>query len=386
MGRSTVEILEALVSFDTSSRNSNLPLIEWVASFLGEQGVEATVLPDETGTKANLVARIGPAADGGVVLCGHTDVVPVDGQPWTRDPFTLTSEDGRLYGRGTTDMKGFIASALAAVPRFVAAAGTRPVVLAFSYDEEVGCFGAPALASHLTTSGTRPAAVITGEPTGMRVARAHKGIRAFRTTITGRDGHSSRPDQAASAVVAACRLVVFVDELAGRLAADGLRVPGFAPEHTTMNVGVVSGGTALNIVPRTCSVVWEYRWVPGEDVEAVRDAVERFAHERLLPDLRRVAPEAEVTTEVLADVPALDPRENEGAAELARVLGAEADGEPVAFGTDGAVLQAAGLPTVVCGPGFMDQGHRPDEFVEVAQLERCDALMERLASWASGAG
>lgn len=380
--RATVEILEELIAFDTTSSNSNEPFIEWVVGYLDGHGISSRVLPGPAG-KANLVARVGPPGEGGVVLCGHTDVVPVQGQPWTKDPFRLTREGTRLYGRGTADMKGFIASALAAVPDLTARSLRRPVTLALTYDEEVGCLGAPGLADALSADGPPPAVVITGEPTQLSVVRSHKGIRVLRTTVTGREGHSSRPDQTASAVMAAARIVGFIEQLAAELASDGLSVAGFVPRHTTMNVGTIVGGSALNIVPRSCVFVWEYRSVPGEDVDAIQRGVERFAAEQVLPSMLKTAPEATIATEVIADVPALDPSDNEAAARFVRQLGGLAEGDPVAYGTDGAVLQVRGLPTIVCGPGSMDQGHQPDEFIEQGELDRCDALMARLAAWAA---
>lgn len=377
VSRTTIEILERLVGFDTTSHKSNLPMIEWIGSYLADHGGDCIVLPDVTGEKANLIARFGPPASGGVVLCGHADVVPVDGQAWTRDPFVLTRERSRLYGRGTADMKGFIASALAAAPRLAAAPLATPITIALTHDEEVGCLGAPALAAALQETQPMPAAVIVGEPTSMRVVRAHKGIRALRTTITGSSGHSSRPDQASSAVTAAARLIAFIDELAESLASHRLRSDRFEPPYTTINVGTVAGGTAVNVVPATCVLTWEYRSVPGEQPDRILDKVAAFAAEILLP-MRRAAPDAAITTETLADIPPLDPAGNAAAAALLQSLGV-AEGEPVAYATDGAVLQAAGLPAVLCGPGSMTRGHQPDEYLDAADLLRCDALMTQLA-------
>jgi acetylornithine deacetylase len=378
----TLQILEKLVAFDTTSRNSNRPLVDWAANYLSEQGVSCEILLDVTGEKANLVARIGPAEVGGVVLCGHTDVVPVDGQPWTRPPFALTREAGRVYGRGTTDMKGFLASMLAAVPAFVDAESRRPLTIALTHDEEVGCLGAPALAGQLAAEPI-PAAVVVGEPTSMRVARAHKGVRVLRTTVTGLDVHSSRTDLGASAIAGASRLVVAIEDLADELAAIGRRHDDFQPAHTTISVGTIAGGQALNIVPRECSFGWEYRWIPGQEVDAILKRVEDFGYAEVLPRLWGRAPNASVTTDILADVPALDPGTNGLAAALLCSLGLEASPSAVAFATDGSTLQQAGLPVVVCGPGSMAQGHQPDEFIEVSELDRCDQFMQRLAAWAA---
>ncbi|HEX9888562.1 MAG TPA: acetylornithine deacetylase, partial [Nitriliruptorales bacterium] len=320
----TVELLERLIGFDTTSRNSNLDLLAWVEGLLEQHGVASRRIPNEDGSKANLVARIGPDVAGGVVLCGHTDTVPVDGQPWDTDPHTLIEKDGRLYGRGTADMKGFIACALAAVPTLVAAELRRPITLAFTYDEEVGCVGAPSLAADLVDNEPRPAVVITGEPTSMRVVRAHKGIRVSRTTVTGLDGHSSQGQPTASAIIGAGRIIAHIGDLADELRESGVRAEGFHPPHTTANVGTVEGGQAVNIVPRHCAFTWEFRPVPGEDADAIADAVRTYARDEILPRLRASAPGADVTFEVIADVPALDAAGNaEAAALVAGLAGAD---------------------------------------------------------------
>lgn len=385
-GLDTLGILERLVGFDTTSRNSNLELIEWVETYLGDLGVASSRVPDAAGVKAGLVAQIGPSHEGGVVLCGHTDTVPVDGQPWTRPPFALSlSDDGtRAYGRGTTDMKGFIAASLAAVPTFLAADLQRPVILALSYDEEVGCHGAPALARHLTTMPP-VAAVVIGEPTSMQVVQAHKGVRVLRTTVTGLDAHSSRTDLAVSAVMAAARLVTYLEDTASRLAAEGVHNPAFTPPYTTINVGTIAGGQALNIVPRTCSFVWEYRGVPGEDIEAIQRNFESFARDEILPRLLAVTPDASIETSVTASIPALDPSSNLAVRNLLQSLGIEGSDAAIAFGTDGSILQEAGMPVAVCGPGSMMQGHQPDEFISLEELDACDRFMARLAASLAGA-
>lgn len=383
--RSTIEILDRLVAYDTTSRNSNLDLIDWVTPYLTSHGVESTRLYDETGSKASLVARIGPERTDGVVLCGHTDVVPVDGQPWSGDPFRLTRLGDRLHGRGTTDMKGFIAAALAVVPELAQADLVRPVTLALTYDEEVGCLGAAALAEYLVNEQPRPALVMVGEPTSMRVARAHKAVRVLRTTVTGRDTHSSRTDQGASAISAAARLVAYIDELAEQLAAEGVRRAGFEPEYTTINVGTIAGGQALNIVPRLCGFEWEYRCVSGEDADDIQRRVESFAQAHVLPRLREVAPEADIVTEQLSDVPALEPDGNATAADVLLAMGLREATQSVSFGTDASALQRAGLPTVVCGPGSMAQGHQVDEYIEISELARCDEFFRGLVQWAAAA-
>jgi acetylornithine deacetylase len=371
-----VEILERLVGFDTTSVHSNLPLIDWVSGYLDERGVESVRLPDPTGTKASLVARIGPSRAGGGVLCGHTDVVPADATQWTRPPFHMTQEGTKLYGRGTTDMKGFIACVLAAVPELVASPLTVPMMLAFTYDEEVGCLGAPGMADYLRDAMPDPCAVIVGEPTAMQVVRAHKGLRLMHTIVTGRSAHSSRTDEGVSAIAAMARLVNHLSEMASVLAVPSGR--DFVPPHTTINVGTINGGQAVNIVPDRCEIMWECRVLPGTDAATVEADFRRFADEEVLPSLRVRAPDASITTEVLADIPALDPAGNESAATLVGSLAGLDQLASVSYATDGAAIQLAGLPTVVVGPGSMAQGHRPDEYVEIEQLEQCSALLEKL--------
>jgi acetylornithine deacetylase len=371
-------LLERLVAIDTTSATTNLPLLAVVEEVLDAHGVPNERVPDPTGTKANLLARIGPEVAGGVVVSGHTDCVPVEGQPWTRDPFGLHEADGRLHGRGTTDMKGFLAVLLAAVPRFAAADLQRPLLLALTYDEEIGTVGAPAAVERLLATQPRPSAVLIGEPTGMQVVSGHKGIRAFTTVVEGLDGHSSQPQRAANAIAAAARIAVHLDDLAAeRLAAAG--DPRFDPPATTVNLATVRGGQAINIVPRRCELTWEYRPVPADDSFAIRDEVDRFARQEVLPRLRAATGvgRIETRTDAVARALAIEP---DGAAErLARALtGDDGPVRTVPFGTDGGHFQAAGLSTVVVGPGRIEQAHTPDEWIEVAQLEACTAFLDRL--------
>jgi acetylornithine deacetylase len=372
-------LLERLVAIDTTSATTNLPLLAVVEEVLDAHDIPHERVPDPTGTKANLLARIGPEVAGGVVVSGHTDCVPVEGQPWTRDPFTLHEQDGRLHGRGTTDMKGFLAVLLAAVPRFVAADLRRPLLLALTYDEEIGTVGAPAAVERLLATQPRPSAVLIGEPTGMQVVSGHKGIRAFTTVVEGLDGHSSQPQRAANAIAAAARIATHLDDLAAeRLATAG--DPRFDPPATTVNLATVRGGQAINIVPRRCELTWEYRPVPADDSFAIRDEVDRFARQEVLPRLRAGTGvgRIETRTDAVARALAIEP---DGPAErLARALtGDDGPVRTVPFGTDGGHFQAAGLSTVVVGPGRIEQAHTPDEWIEVAQLEACTAFLDRLS-------
>jgi acetylornithine deacetylase len=375
-------LLDLLVGMDTTSRASNLDLVAAVEDLLDAHAVphERVLSPD--GTKANLLARIGPDVPGGVVLTGHTDCVPVDGQPWTRDPFTVHEEAGRLYGRGVTDMKGFLAVVLAALPRACRADLERPVLLALTYDEELGTIGAPSAVARLAEAHPTPSAVIVGEPTSMGVVTAHKGVRAFTTTVEGRDGHSSQPQVAANAIAAIARTATFIDDLAARQAAT-VRDDRFEPPYTSFNLASVTGGQAINIVPRHAELTWEYRPIPADDGDALAAEVDAFVRAEVLPRLRRDTGVGEVRTVPNAVARALAAEEDGAAERLVRTLtGDTAAAGTVPFGTDGGHFQAMGWSTVVCGPGDIAQAHQPDEWVELAQLEACvrfvDALVEHL--------
>jgi acetylornithine deacetylase len=374
-------LLDTLVGMDTTSARSNLDLLTFVESLLDEHGVPHERVPSPDGRKANLLARIGPEVDGGVVLTGHTDCVPVVGQPWSRDPFVAHEEDGRLYGRGVADMKGFLAVVLAALPRLCAGDLERPVILALTYDEEVGTVGAPSAVHRLADAYPTPEAVIVGEPTSMGVVTAHKGVRAFTTTVDGLDGHSSRPEAAANAVAALARITTFIDDLAEARRTDpAARDDDFDPPYTTFNVATITGGQAINIVPRRAELTWEYRPVPADDSDALRDEVERFAHEEVLPRLRRDTGVGAVTFVADAVARTLAAEDGGAAERLVRSLtGDTAPARTVAFGTDGGHFQSAGWSTAVCGPGDIAQAHQPDEWIEIAQLEACTRFVERLA-------
>ena len=355
-----IEILDRLVAFDTTSSRSNRALIDWVADYLAQYGVAATLIPGSgPGSggdgKANLFATIGGASGkperGGVILSGHTDVVPVAGQEWRTNPFRLTEADGRLHGRGTADMKGFIALALALVPDAMRRDLAVPLHLALSHDEEVGCLGAPALIRALPEGLARPAMAIIGEPTSMQVANRQKGLSFFRTRITGREGHSSAPDLGVSAIAAAAEIILEI----GRLHAEGRTAAspdsGFDPPHTTMSVGTIAGGAAVNIIARDCAFEWEMRNLPQDDAAAVKARVDRFVAETLLPRMRAVYPRASVETETVVAVPPLVPEPGSAAEELARRLTGANTTTSVSFATEAGLFQRAGIPAIVCGPG-----------------------------------
>lgn len=376
------DLLARLVAFDTTSRGSNLELISWVESYLDDLGASHRRVPNADGTKSNLIATLGPDIEGGVVLSGHTDVVPVDGQPWTTEPFTLTERDGRLYGRGTCDMKGFLALALAAAPE-LAASARRPVHLAFSYDEEIGCLGAPAMIEVIRRELPRPSVVIVGEPTRMEAVNAHKGIATFEVVVTGREAHSSQTHLGVSAIMEAVRLMGSLNDLAARLDAEADPASPFTPKGPTLTIGLVSGGTAHNILARECRFVFDLRCPAPLTPEGV---IAPFLAEAAAMDqaLKARAAEAGVTVRMRTNVPPFAP-EKDGAAEvLARRLAGD-NGPPrvVAFAAEAGQFQQAGFSTVICGPGAIDQAHQPDEYVEIAQLQRGASFMRRLIEWAA---
>ena len=362
------EMLAKLVSFNTESQRSNLDLIHFCRDYLAGLGVESTLVPSEDGQKANLYATIGPKMEGGVVLSGHTDVVPVAGQDWTSDPWTLTERDGKLYGRGTCDMKGFDAIALALVPEMLAAPLKRPIYIALSYDEEVGCLGARVLTKAMTAAGLKPSAVIVGEPSMMQVVTAHKGGTRMRTTVRGHAVHSSRVDIGVPAVMIAGELIHWHNEVMAENKARSSPDNGFEPPYSTTHVGTVQGGTAVNITAELCSFAHEVRVVPGDEgVDYVGCYKAKVAE--LEAKMQAIAPETGITVEVTSSTPPLGP-EVDGAAEaLARRLTGDNGSHVVAYGTEGGLFQGEGWSTVVCGPGDIAQAHQPNEFITIAQLE-----------------
>ena len=372
----TLDMTRRLVSFDTVSRGSNLELVEFVENLLDDHGVQAVRVPSDDGNKSNLMATIGPDEPGGVILSGHTDVVPVDGQPWSADPFAPWIADGRLFGRGTCDMKAFIAAALAAVPRMTSL--RRPIHLALSYDEEVGCLGAPRMIDRMAATLPPCRAAIVGEPTRMESVCAHKGIVALRTRVTGYETHSSQTHRGVSAVMTAARLVTFLDDAAAKLAAESAAETGFEPPYTTVHVGVIRGGTAINIVSRECEFVWDIRAIRDSDATAVLEAFEAFCRDEILPGMRRRHPGAGVSTEILARAPAFDAAADSPAVELVQRLTGLGGSRKVSYAAEAGLFHDAGIPTVVCGPGSIDQAHQPDEYIALAQLDAVDAMLGRL--------
>lgn len=373
-----IDLLAKLVAFDTTSRGSNLALIQWVEGYLADLGVPTRRVPNADGTKSNLMATIGPAVEGGIVLSGHTDVVPVDGQPWSSDPWTLTERDGRLYGRGTCDMKGFLALALAAAPELAKATLSRPVHLAFSYDEEIGCLGAPDMIAVIAAEVPKPALVVVGEPTDMVAVRGHKGIATFTVTVTGREAHSSLTHLGISANMVAIKLMAMLVELSERLEREADPASPFTPKGASLTIGMIHGGTAGNILARECAFLFDLRTPAGQDPMALLTDVFAAAA-RMDAEIKAKAPEGGVKIERRSLTPALAPEENGVAEAFARRLAGD-NGPPrvVPYAAEAGQFQGAGFSTVICGPGSIDQAHQPDEYVEISQMQRGAAFMRRL--------
>lgn len=380
MTPTTTDILAALVGFDTTSRNSNLALIGWVRAYLDGLGVPCRISLDATGQKANLHAVVGPQAEGGVALSGHVDTVPVDGQAWSTDPFSLSARGGRLQGRGSTDMKGFVAAMLAAVPDLQAAGLRRPVHLLLSYDEEVGCLGVHRLIEDMGAGGLRPALCIVGEPTLMQPVLAHKGRMAVRVDVRGRGGHSSAPAAGVNAVHAAAEAVAWIAADARRIAAEGPFEDGFDPPHSTVHVGAMAGGTALNMIPEHAWFEFEYRGIPATDRGGELDRLRAHVEAQVAPAMRAVDPAAGFAFTILNDVPALSLDPSHELAGLVRQLTGSNSTGKVSYGTEAGVFQAAGIPTIVCGPGDIAQAHQPDEWIAASELAACDGFIRRLAA------
>jgi acetylornithine deacetylase len=378
--KSTIEILNRLIGFASVSSESNLDIVAWIEDYLSQHGVTSRRIYDSTGRKASILATIGPAERAGIVLSAHTDVVPVAGQAWTSPPFTATGLDNRIVGRGATDMKGFIASVLAHVPHFKTAAIATPVHIALSYDEEVGCLGAPDLVAEIAAAPVKPALCIVGEPTGLRVGYAHKGKIARSVTVIGRGGHSALPHRAANAVFAAARIVAALEDLALRTARAGPRDTAFDPPYTTIHVGSLHGGTALNFVPDRATLEFEIRYLPGTDMSvllAQTDAAIAEARE----GLKAQAPEASISVEELASYPALMSASGSAAIAAVQRLADRNDGATtVSFGTEAGLYAEAGIATVVCGPGDIARAHKADEWIGLDELACADRMMQRLAS------
>lgn len=376
-----IEILKQLIRFRTVSRNSNLDLIEWVRAYLSGFGIACQLIYDRSYAKANLFATIGDSRRGGLVLSGHTDVVPIDDQEWSSDPFEAVVRDGRVYGRGAADMKGFLAAVLATVPHIQAAQRTAPLHLAFSFDEEVGCIGVRSLISNLTEQGIEPQSCVIGEPTEMRVVVGHKGSSVYRCTVRGRQMHSSLAPHGVNAIEYAAKLILKLREIQDRLRRSEPEHDGFDVRYTTVNLGSVHGGGASNIVASDCEFRFDIRYLPWTKAEGIIAELEIFARNELLPQMRETAPEAAVQFEKMGDVPAMQTdADSQLVCDMQKLAGDREPAGYVGFGTEAGLFHKAGIPTVVCGPGSIAQAHRPDEFITLRQLARCEAFLRRLTN------
>ena len=373
-----IDLLDRLVGFNTVSSRSNLELIEFVRRYLADLGVESEIIPDQTGRKANLLASVGPTDRPGYVLSGHTDVVPVDGQEWSRDPFKLFRDGGRLYGRGATDMKGFLACMLGRVPNMLAAPLQAPVHLAFSYDEEVGCLGVPGIVQHMQKTLPSQLAVFVGEPTMMGVVGGHKGSTGLLTTVTGKACHSSRPDLGVNAIFRAAEIIAelerYVEELKAAPDADS----PFELPYTTVSVGVVQGGTARNAIPGDCAIQWDIRATKPNMVESLVERFEAFVAEKVLPGMKADFSDSSVVTRMVYDVPPLAPAPGSRAETLAKRFAGKNQTATVNYGSEAGIFQKAGWPTIVCGPGRDTEAHITDEWIAVDEMERASAFIDRL--------
>ena len=382
----SLEMIERLIGFDTTSRLSNLELIDFVEGYLRGYGVASERIVSEDGRKANLWATLGDINQGGgIILSGHSDVVPVEGQDWSSDPFRAVIRDGRLYGRGSCDMKSFLAIALAMVPDFLQHPLRVPLHFAISYDEEVGCLGVRPMLEHILSNTPAtippPSLAIIGEPTNMQVVNAHKSIQVQETFIEGHEAHSSATHKGVNAIIAAAKLIDFLDSIGVEMRERGETSPRFDPPYTSVQVGVISGGEAANIIPRHCRFVWEYRGIPGSDEKEILQRFTAYAEETLLPEMRRVAKHASIKTRVIASVPGFSAGENSAAEALAMRLSGSNRSLAVSYASEAGLFENAGIAAVVCGPGDILQAHRPDEFIELSQIEECELFLRRLLEY-----
>lgn len=374
----SMPMIERLIGFDTTSRKSNLELIDWVRDYFDGFGVVSRLTFDADERKANLFATIGDPDQPGIILSGHTDVVPVDGQDWNSNPFKVTERDDTLVGRGTSDMKGFIACALTLVPELAKRKLNTPIQFALSYDEEVGCRGVPALIADLANLPVRPKACVVGEPTSMGVVNGHKGKMAIRAHVHGLECHSALCDRGVNAIETASEVILFLRDMLRRRQKDGPFDPLFDPPYSTIHTGTIHGGTALNIVPKDCAFDFEFRTLPVEDPHDLLAEVEAFVATHVLPQMRAKSPEARVVFERSSAFPGLAVDEGSEIATFVKSLAEVNSTGYVAYGTEAGLFSAAGIPTVVCGPGSIEQAHKPDEWVAIDQIARCEAFLGRL--------
>jgi len=372
------DMIAKLIGFNTVSHLSNLELVGFIKTYLESFNLPVHLQYDETGEKAGIYTTIGPTDRGGIILSGHTDVVPVEGQAWDTDPFSLVEKDGRLYGRGTTDMKSFSAIALAKIPDMLAEPLTNPIHLALSYDEEIGCIGVRPLIKDICDKFPKPEIVIVGEPTNMSVVNAHKSIHAFHTIITGHEAHSSMTHLGVNAVQIAGEFIAEVNRIEEELRALGDETGRFEPPYSSIHIGTIEGGTALNIIPKSCKMHWEIRALPNQDVGSIIARLETFARETLLPKMKDVSEDADIVIKKINEVPPLRAETGSPAETLCLSLAQTNETFAVSYGTEAGLFQQMNIPTVICGPGDIEQAHKPNEYISLSQVSACEEFIDRL--------
>jgi len=377
------ELLKILVSFNTISALPNIEMINFIRDYINGYGIDTNIESTPDGSKADLIATFGPKIEGGIIISGHTDVVPVQGQNWDSDPFTLVNKNDRLYGRGTCDMKGFLAVALSHVSGLSKKELKVPVHFVFSYDEEIGCLGAPGLVKRLCASVPKPGLAIIGEPTNMTIVNAHKGISLFETSIRGRPAHSSQTHMGVNAIDYASKCIQFLSEISKDLRVNENVDERFEPSYSTISVGLINGGSAINIIPEECKFSWECRDISGQDSGWVLSNFEEFCSHKLLPEMRNIAPEADIKTINKVMAPPLIATENNPAESLVKSLSGQNKVDVVAYAAEAGIFQNAKIPAVIFGPGSINQAHRPNEYITVSQLKKCDEFFDKLIDWAS---
>lgn len=379
-GLPTLDLLSRLVAFDTVSDKSNLDMVTFIEQLVAPYGATLRRIPSPDGRKANLLVTFGPMLEGGILLSGHMDVVPVNYQEWRTDPFIMTESDGKLYGRGCVDMKGFLAVSLSVAMRMASMGLRKPLHLAFSYDEELGCFGAHLLIDELMRSLPAPRAVIVGEPSNMNVVNAHKSAHDFQTVVQGKEAHSSMPQLGANAIFAAGRLLTYLDELGDDLRAQPRPDLAFDTPYATVSSGLIRGGVAGNVIPAKCAFSWEVRAVAHGQAERISKDFDAFCNERVLPRLAATAAQSTIITTQLCAIAALEPEIGGEAERLMMQVTGDGKTHSVSFCTEAGLFQARGLSTVVCGPGDIAQAHQPNEFIEISQLQTCERVIQQLVS------
>ncbi len=377
--QASLEMISKLIAFDTTSRYSNMELIGFLQTYLSGLGIDSTLVPNDDGSKANLYATVGPMDKPGIMLSGHTDVVPIDGQEWDTDPFSVVERDGKLFGRGTSDMKSFIALVLANLPRFQERGLSEPLHLAFSYDEEVGCVGVRPMIDMINGLPIKPRMAIIGEPTSMQVITGHKGKRSYIAEFRGLEAHSSLAPRGVNAIEYAARFIAHLQSMAKRLQSEGPFDELYDVAHTTVHTGTIQGGTALNIVPKDCRIEFEFRYIGTDDPDALEQEFIDQAREVLEPEMKQIDPSTGITVTCYNDMPGLDMNVDAEVVTFVKQLAGRNDHAKVAFGTEAGLFQKrGGIPCVVCGPGSIDQAHKPNEFISLEQLDKGEAFLERL--------